>query len=299
MALSIRHRLASSSMGMFDRPDSSVRVVKKVVFISAEGKHTEKDYFEHLQSVLESQDDKLPVVIHVLRHEKDCCSDPSHVFELLEECSLIRKDDFLFEETKRNLPVLFTDEKVYAYFKNPEKLPDDERKEFRSELIKAGISVDYYQWLRQIGNKTEADVFAVVLERDTHSHQDVLLEEIYNKCQERGFRFCLTNPCFEFWLLLHLCDVGSKATERQKHFLQRNKKLSNNHTYVSYIVSSAAHHGKSISRGKFENVYFPNMKVACERAKSFATTFKDVVSSVGTTLPDFIEEIMGLVVAPQ
>ena len=136
-------------------------------------------------------------------------------------------------------------------------------------------------------------------ERTARNVRPVNQPPSYNKCQERGFRFCLTNPCFEFWLLLHLCDVGSKATERQKHFLQRNKKLSNNHTYVSFIVSSAAHHGKSISRGKFENVYFHNMKVACERAKSFATTFKDVVSSVGTTLPDFIEEIMGLVVAPQ
>lgn len=297
MTLNIRHRLASSSMGMFARPESSDRVVKRVVFISAEGKHTEKDYFEHLQAALESQNDKLPIVIHVLRHAKDSCSDPRHVFALLEECSLIRQDDFLFEETKRNLPALFTEEKVYAYFRSPDELPDDERKEFRSELVKVGISVDYYQWLRQIGGKTDADVFAVVLDRDVHSHKDVLLEEIYKKCQERGFRFCLTNPCFEFWLLLHLCDVANKATERQKRYLRRNKKLSNNHTYASYVVSKIAHHGKAISQGKFNNVYFPNMKIACERAKSFATTFKDVVSSVGTTLPDFIEEIMGLVVS--
>ena len=214
MALGIRHRLFSSSTGIFGRHDSESRIVKSVIFISVEGRDTEKDYFEHLQSVLEKHNDMLPVVIHVLRHRNDGYSDPRHVFELLEECSLIRKDEFLFEETKSKLPTHFTEERVYAYFRDPDSLQVSEKEEFHSELVKAGISVDYYQWLRQVGDMTNKDIFAVVLDRDAQSHTDVLLAEIYNKCKERGFRFCLTNPCFEFWLLLHLCDVASKATER-------------------------------------------------------------------------------------
>lgn len=36
----------------------------------------------------------------------------------------------------------------------------------------------------------------------THESKYVL-----DKCNKMGFQFCVTNPCFEFWLLLHF-DEG-------------------------------------------------------------------------------------------
>ena len=290
MSLGILHRLSSSD-GIFLRPGTDEKNAKRVIFLSVEGS-TEEDYFRHLYSMLRQKyNGDLPFVLHVLKHSNDCHSDPENVFRLLEECALIREDAYLFKDTMQKLSSYFTQERVIEFFKNPDAFSTDEQRKFFGELVKVGINVNYYQWVRQVGGAESEDVFGIVLDRDVKSHKESVLKEIAAKCQERNFRFYLTNPCFDFWLLLHLCDVATNATEAQKRYLLRNKKLSNKHTYVSRIVSGLAGHSKSIRLKTFEKIYFPNIKLACERSSGFAVAFEEVLKSIGSTLPDFIKEI--------
>ena len=48
------------------------------------------------------------------------------------------------------------------------------------------------------------------------------------KCsQNRFFNFCVSNPCFELWLILHLEDV-EHYSEEDRNGLSENKKTSRN-----------------------------------------------------------------------
>ena len=101
----------------------------------------------------------------------------------------------------------------------------------------------------------------------------------------------VTNPCFEFWLLLHLCDVKNEYAGHEDELL-KNERESNRHTYVSGEVSRLAQHGKRIPVNKFDDYYLPNIPLAIERAvKDFATEFPDILDYLGTNLSELLHEL--------
>jgi len=53
------------------------------------------------------------------------------------------------------------------------------------------------------------DAVWLVLDRDTWS-EDVL-NTVWRRCQEMGFSLAVSNPCFEYWLLLHF-ENGNGVT---------------------------------------------------------------------------------------
>ena len=51
------------------------------------------------------------------------------------------------------------------------------------------------------------DEICLIVDRDKESFIESQYEYVKQKCEEQGSRFCVTNPCFEFWLLLHFDEV--------------------------------------------------------------------------------------------
>lgn len=68
------------------------------------------------------------------------------------------------------------------------------------------------------------DQICLIVDRDKESFlakpENNQYEYVVEKCQEKGFQLCVTNPCFEFWLLLHFDEVfqldGDKLLENPK-----------------------------------------------------------------------------------
>lgn len=87
------------------------------------------------------------------------------------------------------------------------------------------------------------DLFCVVLDRDSDSHSIKQLEATAEKCFEKGYEFFITSPCFEFWLLMHLCDIDSSYGSKMEE-IRENHRISNRHTFLSYEVSRRAHYKK-------------------------------------------------------
>ncbi|MCQ2053513.1 MAG: RloB family protein, partial [archaeon] len=55
---------------------------------------------------------------------------------------------------------------------------------------------------------------------------DKTLSEIATRCEQKEYmHFCLSNPCFELWLLLHKIDV-SQISDLEKQKLLDNKRVS-------------------------------------------------------------------------
>lgn len=50
------------------------------------------------------------------------------------------------------------------------------------------------------------DKIVLVVDRDASSFSTEQYDYVLNKCQKEGYEFLVSNPCFEFYLALHLSD---------------------------------------------------------------------------------------------
>lgn len=50
---------------------------------------------------------------------------------------------------------------------------------------------------------TPDGAYYLIVDRDDESFSQEQVEEVIELCQNEGFQLIITNPCFEFWLLLH------------------------------------------------------------------------------------------------
>ena len=55
---------------------------------------------------------------------------------------------------------------------------------------------------------------------DKDNWPERMLSEVATRChQNRYFNFCVSNPCFELWLILHFEDVGQYTPEDLNSFV--------------------------------------------------------------------------------
>jgi hypothetical protein len=77
------------------------------------------------------------------------------------------------------------------------------------------------------------DELWMVIDRDKWEIK--MLSEIQSKCKQKGIGLCISNPCFEIWLILHYKDL-TKESAGIKADLRNNLKRGNN-TYVKRYLS--------------------------------------------------------------
>ena len=279
-----RFRLRSSA---FDRPEERTqRNPKKVIVLSVDGDNTEKDYFSHLNTTLDSA----IIQIEILRHKQgDGYSDPKYVVELLQEYINVRNGEIIPDDSLNQMIAKYSVETIKAYFNNPESISKELKNKIKNSMLETGIDIEYRRHLQSF--KDDGDMFCVILDRDPDSHSRESLEECLKKCEEKEYGFYLSNPCFEFWLLLHLCDVKKEFNQNELDGFKTNAKVSTQHTKVSKEVSNRAHHGKSISRKKFMSIYAPNIHFAIEQAKAFSSAFPELFDEIGSNIPELLNTI--------
>lgn len=282
--LNSRYRLTSTA---FKRDDDENKInPKRMIILSVEGDDTEKDYFQHLNAHL----DNALIQIEILRRKRGTgYSDPFNVIELLSEYLDVREGHLIPEELFDKLVEKYSQETLQAYLNNDEKLTSEVINGIEDELFRVGVDLEYRRYLQTFDNET--DYFAVVLDRDCGSHSRELMQECFEVCKDRGCGYFVTNPCFEFWLLLHLCDVKTEYTIEELEKMKQNPKISNRHTVVSQEVSNRIHHAKHISLQQFEKNYFPCIPDALVRVQHFKTSYPEILDDIGTNLPLLFKEL--------
>ncbi|MCI8708797.1 MAG: RloB domain-containing protein [Dorea sp.] len=255
-----RYRLMST---VYDREEESQKVLpEKRIFLSVEGNVTEKEYFDGMSKYRAEIGINAKVDVEVLRRgKKDTNSAPQQVIELLEEYIRLREQ-------------------------NEDDLLKEKRNKFVTELKKIGYDINYRRYLRKYNE--ELDEFAVLVDRDAQTHSETNMFDCIRHCRDNGYKCFIANPCFEFWLLMHLADIEKEFGERLDE-IKENKKISEQHTFVSKEVSDRAHHGK---RGiNFAEKYMPYIEKAVEQAKKFSSDENDLIDNIGCNLWRMIEEL--------
>ncbi len=281
-----KYRLSSKA---YDReaPDEQI-APKKIYFISVEGVSTEVEYLQGLSDYRTELGINTLVNIEVLRRKtKDGYSAPDQVVELLEEYLNLREtgDDF-FSDIPNEIKNEFTPEFIQSYLEAPDGINSKERSEFELALRKIGYDLAYRKYLSKYNS--DFDEFCILIDRDAGSHSTDEMRFVLQYCEASNYRCFITNPCFEFWLLLHFSNVQEEYSDRLE-LIRENKKVSNAHTFVSNELSQKAHHGK---KGlAFKEKYLPHIDEAILRASKFPSDNESLITNIGCNIWKLIKEM--------
>lgn len=293
-----KFRLSSST---YDRNEEDNRIPpKKVYFLAVEGTKTEKEYFHGISDYSRELNINALVRVHVLDHfSKDGLSAPKHVLELLDECRSIRnsKNDPVDQipDSMQDIIQKYGDDFLDRVKNDPTAIPEHQRRKFYDELRKAGYDLGYLEFLRHYGKPStnsedyNSDVFCIIIDRDQHSHTKEQLESCIKYCKEKNYKCYISNPCFEFWLLLHYVDVKEVYQDDLDKFLE-NKKDTNRHTFTSQELSKYAHNKKK--QIDFKDKYLPHVDEAIARAKKFPSETEDLIDHIGSNVFLLLEDMM-------
>lgn len=137
----------------------------------------------------------------------------------------------------------------------------------------------------------EDDQLWAVVDKDRWTEK--MLSGVAKKCsQNKYFIFCLSNPCFELWLILHLEDVAQYA-EEDREKLSENKKIKRNgYTWTKNRLRELM---DGYSESKYEvTKLLPEIEKAIERASKLDSNPNDRwPQSVGTRVYRLVNSILG------
>lgn len=276
------YRLGSNSL--FVRTNEDSKEPKRVVFLSVEGTKTEVQYLHFVEQYREQLGINAIVHIEVLKRY-DTKSDPENVLELLEEYIEFRENK-MFEKIVDSLCLKnYSTEFITSYLENPSILTKKECDRFEAALRREQLDLLYLDFLSKYQGKD--DKFGIVIDRDCGCHSAEQIERVVKKCREKNYLCYITNPCIEFWQLLHVSDVSSEYAEFLEDIL-RNETDEKKNTFVSNLLYEKTGERKAIQAKAFEKYYLPNVDSAIERAKGFAPS-EQLLEKLGTNLGELIE----------
>lgn len=280
-----KYRLSSNA---FERETEEEKIKpQKIFFLSVEGNATEKEYFEGVSANRRSLGINAVVDVQVLhRRRNDTNSAPQQVIELLEEYIRLREcgEESLIEDIPESFVERYGVDFIKRFLDAEGGITKRQRNEFITDLLKIGYDINYRKFLHKCN--TDLDEFAILIDRDSQTHSELNMQECIRHCLDNNYSCYIVNPCFEFWLLLHLSDVKKKYADKLDE-ISKNKKVSDSHTFVSKEVSLKAHHGESGIN--FRKNYLPNIDIAIARAKEFASGEYELIDNIGCNVWKLIE----------
>lgn len=282
-----KYRLSSDA---FERESEDEKILpKKVFFISIEGNITEKQYLQGISKYRDKLGINALVNVQVLeRRNSDTNSAPSQVIELLEEYIELRKldEDDMIREIPKSIIEKYGELVIKQFIEDASQIEEATRYSINTDLTNIGYDLEYRKFLNKFGG--DSDEFCILIDRDAKSHSETNMNDCIAHCRDKGYTCYVTNPCFEFWLLLHFSNVIEEYSDKLGT-IKDNKKVSNAHTYVSYELSKMAHHGKRIHG--FETTYLPRIDDAISHAKEFPSDVDELVDKIGCNIWKLIEKM--------
>ena len=155
---------------------------------------------------------------------------------------------------------------------------------------------------KRSNNVKKADQVWIVVDVDEHS----TLEDALKQCDRHGYHYAVSNPCFEFWLLLHICSIEEFDQTQLEAFLI-NKKISTNNSPLTQELSRRRLDKSGANKRKVE-VYIPFVpsavvkaerldhsefiSKAIQRSKDRSAPIENVKKELGSTVYKLVKEIL-------
>lgn len=274
----------------------------KVKFIIAsEGSKSEPKYFEGISSNIISDNIKIYNLLRDYVNSNN--SHPTHVVKLINDfmCNnvvesitvneLINKLLNWNHENSNKLDV----NKLIDYLKNKyslnEKIDYNILEKIILDLFKSEIYIDLaknfkdYVISQNLTYDEKIDKLNIVIDRDEKSFLDYQYDEVVNFCNKNNINLYVSNPNFEFWLLLHFKEVENISKEE----LFQNKKISTKRNFLEKKLNDICGYNKN----RFSFDYFqPYIKDAIKREKLYEESIIGLKNNLGTNVGKLVNEII-------
>lgn len=141
-------------------------------------------------------------------------------------------------------------------------------------------------------NIEEDDELWIVVDHD--KWKDKMLSSVAQYCsQNANLKFCLSNPCFELWLLLHLEDIELYFKEDFKELAANRKVRKNGNTWIKARLVSLLGNYREANYDTSQII--PHIHKAIDRAEKLDTNPADRwPQGIGTRVYLLAKSIMGL-----
>lgn len=294
---------------------------KKRFFLVFEGASTEKIYFEALENARDDvQINPLIELVPIIRsYSEDGWSNPKKILDriisnleeeetgqLSYESLLNRIMDYLYDEK------ILTASKVQAHAlwrileegcekvlkkclnDNVDNLVEDCNKltEYLNQESDIVNIVDDISDIIRASNITydnRLDKICLIVDRDKESFlalpQNNQYDYVLRTCQKKGFGFYVSNPCFEFWLLLHFEEVF----ELDRDKLLENPQVTAKRRYTEHELRKLL---PGYSKGKYmAKRLVKRVNIAVKNEMLFCEEQEKLKESLGTNVGLLINEI--------
>ena len=156
-------------------------------------------------------------------------------------------------------------------------------------LVKEEIANILEKVLENIGNQQityseDIDKMCLIVDRDKKSFKEEQYNYVKEECKRKNFKFYVTNPCFEFWLLLHFDEVHSINREK----LLENKRASSKVRYVESELKKYFPYNKNKYNAE---LLIEKIDLAIENEKRFCEDIERLKKELGSNIGLLIKEL--------
>ena len=117
------------------------------------------------------------------------------------------------------------------------------------------------------------------------------IPEIISLCEAKENMFvAVSNPCFEFWLLLHICKYGD-LTEEEHERLLANERISNRKRYLDQFLGEKLGDGYNKSNPRTSR-FVKNVRFAINEAKGIVNENEKYPSGLGSYVYKVVEKLL-------
>ncbi len=270
-------------------------------FIASEGQTTEPRYFEKLNQSIISEN---VTIINILRDYANLGnSNPTYLIKLLQEFLNNKDSEVSVAELKNKISNwdhenpskidlnIINDKLDKIYKSNDYKIPYVELENLFMHLFKSDVYKDLashfslYFIAQDVTYSPTTDSLNMVIDRDKDSFTEKQYDEVIKFCDENKVNLYVSNPNFEFWLLLHFKEIESEDNQK----MLENPKINNSRRYLEKRLHDICKYTKT--RFSFEP-FEKNIHDAILREKNYEENVHRLKNNLGTNIGKLVDHII-------
>lgn len=164
------------------------KIVERIIYILGESNSEQVSYETLLNSIME-----------FLREEKYTSIDSCFAKTVWDMLQLICQDKL---NVKLEEKIALNDVNIENFFHDVVNTLEKET-QLKNLVLDIPRIMDY----GKLSYAKGFDKICFIVDRDSESFTSEQYDHVFNVCQENGFDLYVTNPCFEFWLIMHFDDI--------------------------------------------------------------------------------------------
>jgi len=136
-------------------------------------------------------------------------------------------------------------------------------------------------------NKRDGDIACLIVDRDADSFTSEQYDSVVEKCEKEHIDLYVTNPRFEFWLLLHFLDKNRIKCENICQKRETGKQ--------PYLEQELNRYCRGVSKRQIPfDLLVDKVDTAIENEKEFCEDISGLKKTIGSNIGQLMTELKGI-----